>query len=130
MAGTPCNLLVADVESIHGFLCAQALVTNVSAAQQSQCESICRRILNLQSMDTAGATALTQAVQLGPWTLEQKQVIASHIQARLSSGEPTTSGRSRKKLQTISSFENYLTEKDVQELKDPDISHLFAFSQL
>jgi hypothetical protein len=128
MAGTPCSLLVSDIEDIHHFLRAQALVTNVAVAQQSQCESLGRRILNLQSMDMAGATALTQTIQLGPWTIDQKQLFASHIQNRLSSGELATPLRSRKQLQTISSFERYLTEEDVKELKDPDISNPSAFS--
>ena len=128
MSGTPSAMMKVDIDAIHQFLCAQARVTNVTAAQQGHCDNICRRIACLQSLDIPGATALTETVQAGPWTPEQKQSLASSIHARLDGDQSAraATGRSRRKLQTLSTLERYLTDNEIATLQDPAVCVLAA----
>jgi hypothetical protein len=128
MSGTPSTILKNDIEAIHGFLAAQAKVTDVTVPQQSQCDNICKRVATLQSLDIPGATALTATVQAGPWTPDQKRALAGCIQSRLDEDATATAAHSRvrRKLQTVSTFEKYLTDDDISVLQDPDVSNLAA----
>ena len=123
MAAHGCDSLCKDIESVHSFLRAQSRVTNVVVAQQSHCQGIMNRISEFEGIDFDGATALVNVIDAGPWTPEQKQSMSDAIQSRLQDVVIGKSVKTRRKNQTLSSFDRYLSESDIPMLSASDSSH-------
>ena len=121
--GSPCDRLVTDVKSIHSFLCAQSRVVDIANALTTQRLSICSRISNLDHLDMSGGTVLTDTLVAGPWTSDQKASLLQAIRDRL---DGTTIGgrqpyKPRRKNQTLTTFEQYLTDEDITYLSDEHV---------
>ena len=126
MQCTSVGMLCSDVKAIHDFLAAQSLLVDVSAVQASHCRTICNRIHALDVLDITGGTQLTATFSSGPWTCSQKAEMASAIQSRLAVTIDGHASKVRRKNQTCTSFQNYLTERDVEMLKDSNVCSISA----
>ncbi len=116
--------LLNEITTIQGFIAAQTLVTNVTELQENQCTSIAQRILAMDVFSIDAATALTHAINGGPWSESQKARLASSIQTRVA-GKPLAAEagtRTRRKNQSCFHFERYLTVDDTQVLQSPSNS--------
>ena len=118
MAGTSCEAICKDLEAIHGFLRAQARLADTTAAQRNHCENIITRIMSFDDLDFVGATALTNVFETGPWTLDQKQSMCAAVQDKLRDVAIGKPNRPRRKNQTCSSFDRYLSVADMGTLTD------------
>ena len=115
-----------DVEALHGFLIAQGRINSAgfAGAQQSQCANIISRISTLEGFDFQGATRLINLIDQGPWTLEQKQSIADATQSRVDAIAVGKAVKQRRKNQVCTTFDMYLSEADLVDLTNADVSHM------
>ena len=119
--------LCSDITALHAFLASQARLIDIGPIQSKQCDQLCTRIDGLTYLDFTGATSVTELLLQGPWTVEQKSKLATHVQLRLESGEHSSGqSRQRRKNQTIHNFQAYLTANEIETLSSPEISNLFA----
>lgn len=117
-------VLVVDIKAIHQFLAAQAALVDVGPVQAAQCRMICDRIQVLPHMSLIDGTELTSVFSAGPWTCSQKADLAAAVQHRMSSAIESHTAKVRRKNQTCTTFQNYLTESDIQTIKDPNVCTL------
>jgi hypothetical protein len=110
--------VVIEFQGIQQFIIAQSKVTDVSSLKDDQCQHIVKR-LGLISVNVQRATLLTETFQDGPWTGEQKGLLAKAVQDRLMVvGVGTRDAASRRKNQTLNTFESYLTDQELSDLQD------------
>jgi hypothetical protein len=113
----------AELSHIHAFITAQETVTDITSLRAGQCTNIVARIRCLQVLSPQDATTITSLVGTGPWTVDQKKDLASAVQDRLTGGDPALSSpdqhKKRRNNQTLSSFEQYLTDRDITLIQDP-----------
>ena len=123
MSHAACATLCRDVEAMHAFLKAQSRITDVTSAMHSQSECLASRISEFEGFDFAGATALIEVISAGPWSEDQKKMLSNAIQLRLQDVMLGKAAKTRRKNQTCSSFERYLSESDVLCLSSSDLSN-------
>lgn len=122
-----CDALTSDVKALHAFLSSQAKLIDIGPIQSKQCDQLCTRIDDINFLDFAGATSITELITQGPWTVQQKNKLADHVQQRLDAGEHGSGQiRQRRKNQTIHNFHAYLTSNEVETISDPQTSYLIA----
>jgi hypothetical protein len=122
MSQAACATLCRDVEAMHAFLKAQSRITDVATAMHSQSECLASRISEFDGLDFAGATALIEVISAGPWSEDQKKMLSNAVQLRLQDVMLGKSSKTRRKNQTCSSFERYLSESDMLCLSSSDLS--------
>jgi hypothetical protein len=110
-----------DLEAVQQFLAAQlpTLGAAGSTVLENQHANFMARIGKVVCFTAEHATALTTAVNLGPWTDTQKAALCNAVVAKLSTqvdgGNQTLGRRSNQEMQT---FFNYLTEEDKAAIQD------------
>jgi hypothetical protein len=108
-------LICADLSNAGEFIAAQqALVGETGAASlvSGQCESFCRRVTMLPSLDAIDATKLCRVIEGGPWSGDQKTQLAGMVGARMMQTAPQKGVR--RKNQSCMTFERYLSTADVE----------------
>lgn len=107
--------LLVDLQEISGFVAAQRRAgSSVETVVLRQFEAIKLRVKRLAEsigpIDMAEATKLTDVILNGPWSAEQRAVLADQVSAWATSvlGKATGS----RKLQTCEYFEHYLDARE------------------
>lgn len=121
MSQLSCDSLRKDITAIHMFLTAQSRIADTGDAMQGHCNNLVGRI-HMTVMDFESATALITTIDAGPWTQEQKTYMSQAIHDRLQDVVIGKVAKVRRKNQTCSSFERYLSESDVLCLASSDFS--------
>ena len=120
-----------ELSSIQTFRQAQSQVTDVQSLQRGQCDSLSKRIGLMEKLGVASATHITSVIQSGPWTVAQKEVLATALQNRLSAGalcSPEAKVKGRRRNQHCTSFERYLTQSDMHIIQDQTVGFSEACS--
>ena len=121
MASTA-SKLKADLQHMHTYLHTQQRVVHeetFSAMQAAQACNFARRFeVASGQLSLADASDLSAVLQAGPWSQAQKQQLASCLDKAV---EAEGAGRrARRPSQTIKGFAVYLTESDLEALKNPN----------
>jgi hypothetical protein len=111
-----------EMTSVQQFIEAQSRIAPVVPLQQSQCDSLLHRISVLTKFDVSLATSITTLIQAGPWTANQKELLAAAVQSRLERDPSAASPTGRRKNQKLVNFEKYLTDTELTVLQDTNIS--------
>lgn len=114
--------LAADVKDIGQLLHTQIPVVgahHVEASAAAQCKQIIARIAATTNVNTSNALLLTSAIQEGPWSPEQKTSMIDSVNHRLVSVvDGQHSPDTKRPLQTMTTFTEYLRQADVELLTD------------
>jgi hypothetical protein len=130
------QLLEADLCKIHDFMRSQTHVLgddHIHKLHDAQCLSLVARIGALPVLEVQEATQLTDVLGRGPWGHDHKTKIASAIADRLTQGSPGGSGSvhsHRRCMQDLGCFHEYLTQADIDTLKDSAISLVAKLSRV
>jgi hypothetical protein len=115
--------IVQELQHINAFLYAQLGVLGAesrSATLAAQTTAVSARIANVHAFDAALATQLTELVATGPWTPQQRELIAGAIASRLQS--PSVMTTPRGPTQSCMTFPRYLTQDDIDGARGTNIS--------
>ena len=92
------------------------------AVQTSQFTAYKARVAGLKDLSPHAATNITQIINDGPWTVDEKGAFATQLCERLTLGNKPSSNR--RAMQDLTSFNNYLTTADVDIIKSAAHLHL------
>ena len=101
--------VVADLDATACFLRQQAEIhVDITAVQHAQVKSLCQKIQSLHRMDAPDAASISQKINAGPWTADQKTALANAVADRLTANRSSERSNTRC-IQHCPMYHNYVT---------------------
>ena len=108
--------VVADLQAVAGFLATMKNASNYESVREGQVLAMIQRVQGMKLRPQDG-TALLNAWQQGPWTETQSQRFSEAVAGIVAN--QSNAATEKRGMQHLSSFEHFLSVKDIEILGGP-----------
>ena len=108
--------VVADLQAVAGFLATMKNASNYESVREGQVLAMIQRVQGMKLRPQDG-TALLNAWQQGPWTETQSQRFSEAVAGVVAN--QSNAATEKRGMQHLSSFEHFLSVKDIEILGGP-----------
>ncbi|CAE7201964.1 unnamed protein product [Symbiodinium sp. CCMP2592] len=112
-----------DLSATIKFLGSMSSMPNYESIRQIQADALTKRAAGL-CLDPEAGAALADSWSTGPWSVDQTKAFSEVLAKGVSATSGSKGSENRRENQLCSSFESYLSEKDVEVLTSDSSIHI------
>ncbi|CAE7346527.1 unnamed protein product [Symbiodinium sp. CCMP2592] len=122
-ASTAVDQFKGDLSATIKFLGSMSSMPNYESIRQIQADALTKRAAGL-CLDPEAGAALADSWSTGPWSVDQTKAFSEVLAKGVSATSGSKGSKNRRENQLCSSFECYLSEKDVEVLTSDSSIHI------
>ncbi|CAE7599769.1 unnamed protein product [Symbiodinium sp. CCMP2592] len=122
-ASTAVDQFKGDLSATIKFLGSMSSMPNYESIRQIQADALTKRAAGL-CLDPEAGAALADSWSTGPWSVDQTKAFSEVLAKGVSATSGSKGSKNRRENQLCSSFESYLSEKDVEVLTSVSSIHI------